>query len=411
MVYRLDPDIDSNFQRHSLISSLSASKVAALRAIREAREISRADIARAIGLTPPAVSKIVAELIESGLVQEIGRGRSSGGRRPVLLSLNPTSYYIVGVERTQEGIRGVVADLDARIIHRTSVDLFPSSNRSAFEDLSEIISQLVATSPVGEGRILGVGCAVPDALSIGEGAGSRPPSLDGWGSLSLWAAVARELGVPVYLDNDTNACALAEKWFGCGKPYERIVYIAVGERVGASLIVHGVLDRGANDVAGALGHTTINMNGPRCDCGNYGCLDLYASGAAVVERMRHALEEGRQSAIRALVGEDLAAITLSMVIQAGLQGDRVARQVLYETGRFLGIGVVNAINLFDPEAVIIGRELALAGDLLLGPIREVVAERALPAAERVDIRLAELGEDASLVGAVVLVLSQLFSAQ
>jgi len=166
-----------------------------------------------------------------------------------------------------------------------------------------------------------------------------------------------------------------------------------------------------NDIAGELGHTTIDVNGPRCSCGNYGCRGCIQLQAAVVERARRALSYGQRSSILEIAAGDADAVTLSMVIEAALAENHLAEQILEETARYLAVGAVNAINLFDPEAVFVGREISLAGDLILDPIRQIVAERAFSvAAERVKVLPACLKADAPVIGATVLVLQELFSA-
>jgi len=384
-----------------------------LKTIRDEGSISRADIARATGLTAPTVTKIVSELLQAGLVEETGQGKSEGGRPPILLSLNPTSYYIIGVDLARTGIHGIVTDLNAQIIRRVNADSSLSHPIDiTLETLLDVLSQLITDSPVDRKRILGIGIGAPGPLSSSQGLIISPPNFSGWSNIPLRRIVEKEFGIPTYLDNDANACTLAEKWFGDGQPYDRFVYIAAGTGTGAGMIINGELDSGANDIAGELGHTTVDINGPRCSCGNYGCLELYTSGTAVVERARRALSYGQQSHIRDLVEDDLDAITLSTVIEAGLAGDQLAEQVLRETGRYLGVGAVNAINLFDPEVVFIGRELSLAGDLVLDPIRQMVAERAFSvAAERAKVLPAKLKGDAPVIGATVLVLKELFNVR
>lgn len=382
-----------------------------LRTIRDAGSISRADIARATGLTAPTATKIVGELLQADLVEETGTGKSEGGRPPILLSLNATSYFIIGVDLARTGIHGILTDLNAQVINRVKADSSLSHPIDiTLETLLGLITRLIDESSVDRSRILGIGIGAPGPLSSSEGLIISPPNFSGWSNVPLRQIVEAEFDIPTYVDNDANACALAEKWFGDGQPYDRFIYIAAGTGTGAGVIIDGELDRGANDIAWELGHTTIDVNGPRCGCGNYGCLELYTSGAAVVERARHALNYGQQSKILELAGDDTDAITLSMVIEAGLAGDHLAELVLEETARYLAVGVVNAINLFDPEVVFIGREISLAGDLLLGPIRQTVAERAFSvAAERVKVLPARLKADAPVIGAIVLVLRELFS--
>jgi len=362
-------------------------------------------------LTAPTITKIVNELLEAELIYETGYGESEGGRRPILLSINPTSYYIVGVDLARSGIHAILTDLNARILNRVSADSSLSHPiEVTLEHLLDILSQLIQGSQVEQDKIMGIGIGSPGPLSSSKGLLISPPNFKGWKNVPLKQIVEERFDIPTYVDNDANACALAEKWFGGGQSYDNFVYVAVGTGVGAGVIIDGNLYRGADDIAGELGHTTVDINGPRCDCGNYGCLELYTSGPAIVAKAGQALAYGHPSMILDLADGQLDTVTLSMVIEAGQQGDKLAQEILKETGRYLGVGIVNVINLFNPEAVFIGREVSLAGDLLIDPVREMVAKRAFSvAAERVKILPAKLKENAPVIGATTLVLRELFS--
>jgi predicted NBD/HSP70 family sugar kinase len=219
-------------------------------------------------------------------------------------------------------------------------------------------------------------------------------------------------GLPVWLDNDANAQALAEGRFGTGRNFGSFIYLAVGMGVGAGIIINGMLHRGAHNVEGELGHTTVEAAGPRCSCGNRGCLELYTSTPAVVAMAVAALHRGEHSLISELAAGRLDQVTIHMIAQAAHAGDQLALRILEQVAVYLGVGVVNAINLLGPEAVVLGREdIQAFGELLLGPIRATVAEHCFAmAAERVQILPAQLGDDGPAIGAACLVLEDLFRA-
>lgn len=223
--------------------------------------------------------------------------------------------------------------------------------------------------------------------------------------------VEEQFHLPVWIDNDANACALAEAWFGAGRTLDQFVYLAVGTGVGAGVVVNGTLHRGAHDMAGEVGHTTMDVNGPRCSCGNFGCLELYTSRPAIVGAAVGALRSGEASLISDLVQGQWEQIDVHMIAEAARQGDSLARGLIEQLIRFLGAAVVNLINLFDPECVFLGRGVANAtADLILEPIRAIVAERAFSvAAQHVQIQMATFGNDEPVLGAACLVLHQLFS--
>lgn len=375
--------------------------------------ISRTDLAAATDLTPAAISKIVANLIALGLVVEEGRASSGGGRPPVRLMINASKCYIVGVDLARSGIRAALVDLNGHVHHRLRQEsAMASANDITIDNLLDILRDLLAWARSRQMQVIGVGVGAPGPLSVHQGVLLTPPNFTRWRNVPLKQIVEEAFHVPVWIDNDANACALAERWFGGGRSFDSFIYIAVGTGVGAGVILNGALFRGAHDIAGELGHTTVEAAGPRCSCGNYGCLELYTSAPAIVAVALAALRRGESSAIAELVGGRLEHITIQTIVQAAHAGDRLALRTLDHVARYLSVGLINTINLFDPEAVFLGREVSqAAGELLLEPIRAIVAERAFStAAERVQILLALLGEDAPVIGAACLVLQELFSA-
>ena len=276
--------------------------------------------------------------------------------------------------------------------------------------LTAMTADLLSWAQARQWRVAGIGIGAPGPLNARDGIIVAPPNFPLWRNVPIRQIVEARFGLPVWLDNDANAQALAEGRFGAAQAFSSFIYIAVGMGVGAGLIINGALHRGAHNVEGELGHTTVEAAGPRCSCGNRGCLELYTSTPAVVATAVAALHRGEHSLISELAAERFDLVTIHMIAQAAYAGDQLALRILEQVAVYLGVGVVNAINLLGPEAVILGREdIQACGELLLGPIRATVAERCFAmAAEQVQILPAQLGDDAPAIGAACLVLEQLF---
>ena len=383
-----------------------------LEAIRRNSGISRAELAGVTRLTQPAVSAIVLELMEMGLVREAGLNRSESGRPRVRLEIVPDACYVVGVDLARSGIAASVVDLNGSLRHSLRV---ASTLNQPFDSTSarlvELLQRLLDEFGLERNRIVGIGIGAPGPLSTSTGVILSPPNFGGWRDVPVQQLVEEQFQLPVWIDNDANACALAEAWFGEGRTFDHFVYLAVGTGVGAGVVVNGDLHRGAHDMAGEAGHTTVDVNGPRCSCGNYGCLELYTSSTAVVAAAVKALQNGETSLIGDLVQGHWEMIDIYTVAKAARLGDALAIRLVEQLIRYLGAAVVNLVNLFDPDCVFLGRGVANAtADLILDPIRAMVAERSFSvAAQQVQIRLATFGNDEPVLGAACLVLHKLFS--
>jgi len=381
------------------------------RTIREAGEISRADLARLTGLNPATLTHITRDLLERGLIVEAGYGESKGGRRSSLLRIRSNLGFVIAVRLSRHNIQGMLTDLD--MMHKVTHTLTSSSLADPIEitlpALLDLIETLLRKSGVERERVVGVGISAPGPLDARQGVLISPPNFPGWPQTPIRQIVEEKTGFRTFLDNDANSAALAEKWFGTGRELESFGYILAEDGVGGGLVFNGDIFRGMHDVAGEVGHATIDFQGPRCDCGNYGCLELYASPRAAEDHVRAAIQNGEPSLVEDMAGGRAEEISFEMIAAAAAQGDRVARQALQNIARALGAGVVNLINTFDPDAVIIGGKVCVAADLLLPAIQEVVEERILPRAQSpVPVMMSELGTEAPLIGAFSLVLRELF---
>lgn len=382
-----------------------------LELIRTRGPISKAQLARIGRLGTPTVLQVTEELKADGLIREVGRGPSTGGRRPVLLGLRLDAHCAVGLNIGTRTLRVVATDLNAVVKRRVSRPSDMGQGPEALmERVREVLEEIFKGCPNELGEVLGIGIALPAPILDLEDSAEvlfSPPSYSGWGELEIGRLVEEEFGLPVLLDNDANAAAMGEHLFGAGQGTRNMFYLIAHRGIGGAAITDGVLYRGANGGAGEVGHTLIDLEGPRCGCGRYGCLEAFVGRAAIARRAARAL---KLSGGVTMGGREPDEVTAEDVIEAGLEGDERATRLLEETGEYLGLGIGNAVNIFNPELVVVGGSTMKAGELVLGPAIQVASRRTIQGlAERVRIVGGELGEDAGAIGAVSLVLRELFA--
>jgi len=373
---------------------------AVLRLIWRERRISRAAIAKKAKLSRSTVSEVVNEILPSGLVEEVGLGKSRGGRRPVLLEFQDDACVILGVEMGAAHVAAALTNLRGKVLaweereHPVRTD--PAGTRALIAELADAC----LANGVREGRpLVGIGVALPSPFDPAHPDQLSTIVLPDWeGRLGL-EDLGERYGVPLFIDNDANLGALAEHWWGAGREIDDFAYIKVATGIGSGHIMNGEIYRGATGVAGEIGHTAIDPNGKPCICGLRGCLVTLIGTPALVERARELVEEHPESM---LAGREF---DIGELEEAALVGDVVAVQVAREAAGHLGTVVAGLLNLMNPSMVVIGGDLAGLGELLLVPLRETARSRTLVSSVRAaEIRASELGPKSVAMGAATLVL-------
>jgi len=383
-----------------------------LNVIRKHSPISRTDIARMTGLSGATVTKFVDNLIQTGFVREDSYDVSKGGRRPILLKLVPEASFAVGVDLGAANLRAVVVNLEANIVAKIAKKTRPDEGKDrVLKRITEIIYQVIDASGVEKEKIKGIGIGISGIIDHQKGICLFCPNIKGWENVPVKRLLEEEFGMEVSIDDSSRMAALAEHWCGLARKVENFIFIKVGVGVGSGVFTNGQLYRGSRGTAGELGHTTIDENGPRCQCGNRGCLEILVSGPAIVRRAKERLEEGVVSLIERMSAGDLAKVTPEIVAQAARKGDKLAFNIMEKTGQYLGIAIANVVNLFNPELVVIGGGVSRAGDLFLDTVKRTVKARALhTASTSVDIKLSELGDTTAAQGTAILVLKDVFKS-
>lgn len=377
--------------------------------IRRHEPVSRVDIARLTGLGRSTISGIVGRLLREGLVAEVGCASEGGTGRPaVLLRLKARALAVAGVKLGPAGIIASLTDLYTEPIVTLNRPL-PSEadGEGVVSAIGDAVRTLIEQSGFDPGRVLGVGLVIPGVVDPATGT-SLNSYFPHWRGLPLRHLLEERLELPVMVDNDANAVALAEHRFGAGRGVDQMIGITVGVGVGAGLIVDGRLYRGRKNGAGELGHVVLDMKGPTCVCGKNGCLEALAGDRALVANAAAAVTAGRVTAIAPLAGSP-ERITREIIVAAARAGDRLACELLEQAGEWLGQGVAGAVNLLSPARIVVSGEAALqAGDLLLDPLRRSLGRWVFPSLDGVDVVLGQLGTAAWFRGAATLVVDKAF---
>jgi len=371
-----------------------------LKTIYDRGQISRADVARATRLTRPTVSSVVASLIEKGLVEETGRGPSSGGKPPILLSVVDDVRQVVSIDLASSDFKGALVNLRGQVQHRALLSLQGQDGSAALDLVYRLVDALVEAA---NRPLLGIGVGTPGLVDASNGVVHQAVNI-GWRGLPLRSLLQRRYGLPVSVANDCHAAALAEYTFGGGEGAGDLVVISVGWGIGAGIILNGQLFHGSPFGAGEVGHVKVVENGLRCRCGNLGCLETVASSRAIVQRARGIARDNPNSLLHRSSPEE---ITLDTVFQAFQAGDEEVRQVVREVGQSLGVAAANLVGVLAVQRILLAGSVARFGQPLIETIRESIVRYSLPSlARNVEVGIADLGPDIVLLGASALVLSQ-----
>jgi glucokinase-like ROK family protein len=363
-----------------------------VRAVRLAGSLTQAEIARSTGLSAATVSNIVRELRDNGTVQVTPT--SSGGRRARSVALSGDAGIVVGVDFGHSHLRVAVGNLAHQVLAEQSepIDVDASASQG-FDRAEQLVARLVESTGISPQKVLGVGLGVPGPIDVETGALGSTAILPGWSGVNPRQEMSDRLGVPVQVDNDANLGALGELVWGGGRGVKDLAYIKVASGVGAGLVIDGRIYRGPGGTAGEIGHITLDESGPVCRCGNRGCLETFTAARYVLELLRGSHGEG---------------LTVPRMVQLAREGDPGCRRVTGDVGRHIGMGVASLCNLLNPSRIVLGGDLAEAGELVLGPIRESVSRYAIPsAAQRLSVVPGALGARAEVLGALALVLSEM----
>ncbi len=385
-----------------------------LNLIKSRSPISRTDIAKLSGLSLATISGITGAFIESGLVHEMGAGESTGGRKPVLLRLNYQAGFVIGVKLMEQAIASALTDLDANVLYHQITFLKTADGQTpqtaadwpgVLQAITQAIERAITESQVERQRLLGIGIGMAGVVD-GEAGICRYSPFFGWRDVKMAEPIAAHFGVPVYLENDVKTLTIAEQWFGHGHGVDHFVVVTVGRGVGAGIVVNGQFYRGALGGAGELGHITLAEDGPLCDCGKRGCLEALAADPAVVRQAQAAIALGERTALA-----KTEPLTLGAIVEAAETGDELARRVLADSGRWLGIGIATLVNILNPQLVIVSGEGVQAANWRFGSMQAAIRKHAFDGlANELQVVIEPSGDETWARGAACVVLGELFKS-
>lgn len=392
-------------QSQAVEQKKTAHKKHILRSIYFNGPLSNSELAKQIKLSTPKINSLLLELIDEDLVRELGRGDSSGGRRPNIYGLVEDGFYVVGI--TLNITRTIISIFNSCNQQVSGPHYFPikmESNLDIFKQISEKLKEVVSESKIPAEKILVVGIELPGLNNIKEGINKTYfPEVE-----NLFTELRKIFGIPVYFNHDTKVRTFAEQHFGLAKNKKNVLMLQVDWGLGLGIIVNGKLYSGKSGYSGEFGHVPIVNNGPLCVCGKQGCLETVVSAKAIARQAREAIQKGSSSLISELVDNDLDKIDILVVIQAANAGDQFAISLFSEAGKWLGQGIAFLIQVFNPELIILSGQVAVASQFILAPIQQAIhtySNRDI--SNETEIVFSELGPKAGTMGAAAYALEQI----
>lgn len=364
--------------------------------------MSRLEIGQHTDLSPGTITNIISDLLDEGIVLETGLVESASGRPRTTIAINPEYGYLIGVDLGETHIQMELFNLGWQKLGmiRTMIVNGDTSPHKYVEMINDGVNELVARADVRTEDILGIGVGVPGIVVHNGGVRIAAP-MWAWQSVDLLHPLENRTGIPSYFDNGVKGMALAEAWFGAGRGVQNMAVVLIGTGVGAGVITQGALYRGATNSAGEWGHTKIVLDGRPCRCGSRGCVEAYVGALGIIKSLN---EAGFQDAD----AKSNQFSSIKKFVDALHNKEPIAEEALCKTTNYLGVGLANLVNLFNPELIVIGGWVSLLlGETILDDLRKVVAQYALPpSVTHLKIGLSKFGQDAVCTGAACLILEE-----
>ncbi|MCI9303154.1 ROK family transcriptional regulator [Clostridium sp.] len=391
-----------------LMKQLNVSAV--LRVIRDNGSLSRAEIAKLTGLTPASVTNITKILIEDKFLIESKIGESSGGRPPIILELNPDARYVIGIGIGVGVIDVVITNLSVKIISKKSMIIGDEryDYNLVFAELVNLINEVIELSNIERKNILGAGVALHGIVNAKSGE-SIHSLYYGWKNINIKKRLEDELQLAIYVDNDVRAMALGESLFGATKDISNFVTLNISNGIGAGIIINNTPYYGVDFSAGEIGHIAVELDGDKCNCGNYGCLETVASNNNITKKAIKLIKQGVSSSLIKDI-DNINNLTIEDICNAAKNGDEMSITVLKEAARYIGIAITNLINILNPTAIVVVGEIFENTTYAIDTLSEIVKNRGFKlSSENVRIIRSLLGRDASVIGAATLVIQEIFN--
>lgn len=362
------------------------------------RNASRAEIARDTGLTRAAVSIIMDELISEGIVVEKGTVETELGRKPVMLDINPDSFYSLGLNISRTSCSLGIVNIKGKLIKRYEIDLNQIDDANvAVEDITKKINALLADVDIDPAKILGMGISTPGPVDAVNGKILNPPNFNLWNNINIVDLFKEHFKFEIRLDNDSSALALAEKYYGLGRKFSDFILLVVDSGIGSAIVMNHKLYRGKKGSGVEIGHTTIDFDGPQCQCGNIGCLELYASTPSIVKIANK---------------QDKDITSWNDIVDKALLGDEYSLDLIDQEAKYLATGIINTINILEIGSIVLTGHINYKPELLEDKISEYVNARAIHRTlNKTNIFTTEIKEHTDVIAAATTIFDTLIFAR
>lgn len=373
-------------------------------------QASNPDLAKLTNMSSPTINKLIVELIDMGIVQELGHGASIGGRRPNIYGINPNAKYIISIDIDCRMIKMGVFNLQNEAVSEI-ITYFDNvkNKKKVFEEIFKRLDTLLASLNFKQNQYLGIGISLPGLIEAKTGETYSDLLIDG---LALEEAFKIRYDLPTFTGNDSRVMALGEQAFGAAQNKENALCINICDGIGMGIIVNGKIYEGKSGFAGELGHINVVEDGQLCTCGKKGCLETVASGTALIQHARQGIIDGKESLIAEMVNNNLDDIHVSTIIDALENGDVFAIELISQAGEYLGKGIAGLIHIFNPDTVIIGGKVAGAQHFLTDSIHQSLNKYAIHRIKQdTEIIVSSLEGKVKLLGAVAMVMDKLFEPE
>jgi predicted NBD/HSP70 family sugar kinase len=393
-------------KKNNLIKDLNRTRI--LKYIWDNAPIDRAKVSKELGLSRTTLTIVVKDLIENKILEETGRGDSTreGGKKPILLNFREDLGFIIGITVGIKKIKVTLGNIKARFLNELETDRTAEEN--PYETLKKISGLIKKLDVYKTGKILGIGIGIPGIIDHINGIVKFSPNLKGWENIRVKKYIEDEFpGTSCYIDRETNLQIFAEKWFGQINS-KNFITIETGIGIGIGIIINDMIYRGNNDAAGEFGHTTIVHQGSECHCGNYGCWETVATVRSFINKAKNGIEKGIRTTLTGYYID--GNLTFESIVNSYRNGDEFSKELLEEYAYWLGVGIANIVNVFDPELIIIYGSASQLGDMGIKIIKNIISSNALPRVKRsIDVKYSRFGKEARITGAFGLVIKNILS--
>jgi Transcriptional regulator/sugar kinase len=380
-----------------------------LNLIREKYPISRIELQRITGIRLATITSITKELIKTGNILEGDTEPKGGKLKKKVLYLNKDLYFVVGIDINHDRIISVMTNLEGSILDRSEKEITPNTDKhNILSEISMLLEKYILS--YGKEKMLGIGISCPATLDKDKSATLLSSTIEQLSNITIKPEIEKTFEIPVHLDSSNNLYLLAEKWFGCARESEDVIYVVLGMGIASSIISNGNFIKGYYGIEGELGHTVVDSSGKICVCGNRGCLETVASSGIIEKRIKDLLEQGTYSIIREYVIGDISKVDIHIISKAAEAGDKLALNVLEEAAKYIGISIANLVNIIGPKIVIFGGEAISQTDFFARLIIKVVKANTMSyICNELEFKVSDMTSVGGALGAVALVLDHYFS--